>query len=167
MSCRDYSPTPARASIFRPPLLPALGPQLPGAFQNPNLPEDRPTLHRRRQSKFPNPSVYGWPLRDQRRPRLVRSGVRFTKTASLFVDFSGGVNPFPVMMHYEWADGSFDDEPDFAVVSGDTSMVTIITNTNGDSMATITPVDSHRDLPRSEIWSFTTTQFRSREPRAA
>jgi hypothetical protein len=70
----------------------------------------------------------------------------FTESASLFVDFSAGGNPFPVMMHYQWADGSFDDEPAFGIVSGDTSMVSITANANGDSMATITPADSQSHL---------------------
>jgi hypothetical protein len=56
------------------------------------------------------------------------------------------MNPFPVMMHCQWADGSFDDEPAFGIVSGDTSMVSITANANGDSMATITPADSQSHL---------------------
>jgi hypothetical protein len=52
----------------------------------------------------------------------------------------------PVMMRCQWADGSFDDEPAFGIVSGDTSMVSITANANGDSMATITPADSQSHL---------------------
>ena len=33
----------------------------------------------------------------------------FTETASLFLDFTGGIPPFPFILEYDWSDGSFQD----------------------------------------------------------
>ena len=62
----------------------------------------------------------------------------FTETASLFVDFSSGSNPYHVMLEYNWEDGSFEDVPASSIVSGNSAMVQINASANGD-MATIIP----------------------------
>jgi hypothetical protein len=62
----------------------------------------------------------------------------YTETAGLFVDFSGGQNPYPVMLQYNWADGSFQDQPASGTVADNPSVFAISNDGAGD-MATITP----------------------------